>query len=101
MMLVSPRYYDDGGTIDASDDVDYKALPVVLQDTFQRIKDVRLEFGITNIEIVGDKAMVDLFYDAKYRITTPRAEIPKRDTDVQRLVFQRDAQGGWKIITGL
>jgi ketosteroid isomerase-like protein len=101
MMLVSPRYYDDGGTIDASDDVDYKALPVVLQDTFQRIKDVRLEFGITNIEIVGDKAMVDLFYDAKYRVTTPRNEIAKRDTDVQRLVFQKDEQGAWKIITGL
>lgn len=101
MMLVSPRYYDDGGTIDASDDVDYKALPVVLQDTFQRIKDVRLEFGITNIEMVGDKAMVDLFYDAKYRVTTPRNEIAKRDTDVQRLVFQKDEQGAWKIITGL
>jgi ketosteroid isomerase-like protein len=101
MALVSPSYYDDAGTIDASDDVDYKSLPGVLQETFQKIAQVRLEFGITAIEIVGDKAMVDLFYDAKFRITTPRAEIPKRDTDVQRLVFQRDAQGGWKIITGL
>jgi ketosteroid isomerase-like protein len=101
MALVSPLYYDDAGTIDASDDVDYKALPAVLQETFQKIAQVRIEFGITAIEVVGDKAMVDLFYDAKYRVTTPRAEIAKRDTDVQRLVFQRDGQGGWKIITGL
>jgi hypothetical protein len=101
MALVSPLYYDDAGTIDASDDVDYKSLPTVLQETFQKIAQVRLEFGITAIEIVGNKAMVDLFYDAKYRVTTPRAEIAKRDTDVQRLVFQRDDKGQWKIITGL
>jgi ketosteroid isomerase-like protein len=101
MVLVSPSYYDDAGTMDASDDVDYKMLPQVLQETFQRIAQVRIEFGITAIEVVGDKAMVDLFYDAKYRVTTPRTEIAKRDTDVQRLVFQRDGQGGWKIITGL
>ena len=101
MALVSPLYYDDAGTMDASDDIDYKSLPSVLQETFQKIAQVRIEFGITAIEVVGDKAMVDLFYDAKYRVTTPRAEIAKRDTDVQRLVFQRDGQGGWKIITGL
>jgi hypothetical protein len=101
MVLVSPLYYDDAGTIDATDDIDYKALPGVLKDTFSRLSQVRLEFGITSIEIQGDKAMVDLFYDAKYRVTTPRAEIAKRDTDVQRLVFQRDGPKGWKIITGL
>jgi hypothetical protein len=100
MALVSPLYYDDAGTVSADDDVDYKALPQVLKDTFSRISQVRIEFGITAISIVGDKANVDLFYDAKYRVATPRTEIPKRDTDVQRLVFQRDGPG-WKIITGL
>ena len=65
---------------------------------------MRVEFGITAIEVNGDKAQVDLFYDAKYRIQTPRTEIPKRDTDIQRLIFKRegekDAQA-WKIVTGL
>ena len=100
MALVSPLYYDDAGTVDAGDDIDYKTLPQALQETFSRVTQVRIEFGITAIAIAGDKASVDLFYDAKYRVTTPRAEIPRRDTDVQRLVLQREGKG-WKIITGL
>jgi hypothetical protein len=100
MALVSPAYYDDAGTVDPSDDVDYKALPGVLRDTFTRISQVRIEFGITDIVVNGNKAQADLFYDAKYRVTTPRVEIPKRDTDIQRLLLERDGQT-WKIISGL
>ena len=100
MALVSPYYYDDSGTVDPSDDVDYKALPGVLRDTFSRITQVRIEFGITEIIVNGNKGQADLFYDAKYRVMTPRHEIPKRDTDIQRLLFQRDGQD-WKIISGL
>ncbi len=100
MALVSPAYYDDAGTVDASDDIDYKALPGVLRDTFSRITQVRIEFGITDIIVNGNKAQADLFYDAKYRVTTPRIEIPKRDTDIQRILFERDGQA-WKIVSGL
>jgi hypothetical protein len=104
MALVSPAYYDDAGTVDAGDDVDYKSLPGVLKETFSRLSQVRIEFGITGIEVNGNKAHVDLFYDAKYRIQTPRTEIPKRDTDIQRLIFQREGEKDaqtWKIVTGL
>jgi hypothetical protein len=100
MALVSPAYYDDAGTVDPSDDVDYKALPGVLRDTFTRISQVRIEFGITDIVVNGNKAQADLFYDAKYRVMTPRVEIPKRDTDIQRLLLERDGQT-WKIVSGL
>lgn len=100
MALVSPAYYDDSGSVDPSDDVDYTALPAVLRDTFSRISQVRIEFGITDIIVNGDRAQADLFYDAKYRVTTPRHEIAKRDTDIQRLLFQRDG-ATWKIISGL
>src|SRR5512137_2556518 len=100
MALVSPSYYDDAGTVDASDDVDYKALPQVLRDTFSRITQVRIEFGITDIVVNGNKGQADLFYDAKYRVMTPRTEIAKRDTDIQRLLLERDGQS-WKIISGL
>jgi len=100
MALVSPAYYDDSGTIDPADDVDYRALPAVLRDTFARISQVRIEFGITDIIVNADKGQADLFYDAKYRVMTPRNEIAKRDTDIQRLLLQRDGLA-WKIISGL
>jgi ketosteroid isomerase-like protein len=100
MALVSPNYYDDAGTIDASDDVDYRMLPQVLKDTFSRINQVRLEFGITDIIVNGDRAQADCFYDAKYRVLTPRSDIAKRDTDIQRILLQRQGKD-WKIISGL
>jgi len=100
MAVVSPTYYDDAGTSDPTDDVDYKSLPQVLTETFLKLPDVKLELGVTDIRVKGDSATVELFYDAKYRISTPRHEIPKRDSDVQRLVMKLEG-GGWKIVSGL
>jgi hypothetical protein len=100
MALVSTTYYDDAGTLDASDDVDFINLPVVLKDTFARLSQVRLEFGITSIEVNGDKATAELFYDAKYRVSVGKSEVAKRDTDLQRLKFRKEGTA-WKIVTGL
>ena len=100
MALVSTTYYDDSGTLDASDDVDYSNLPQILKDTFARLSQVRLEFGITSIEVNGDKASADLFYDAKYRVSAGKGEVAKRDTDLQRLKFRKEGSA-WKIVTGL
>jgi ketosteroid isomerase-like protein len=100
MALVSRDYFDDAGTSDTSDDVDFRLLPQVLTETFQKLPDVKLEIGVTEIRVHGDKAAVDMFYDARYRVATPRREVPKRDTDVQRLVLKREGDQ-WKIVSGL
>jgi len=100
MTLVSRDYFDDAGTSDTSDDVDYRLLPQVLSETFTKLPEMKLEIGVTDIRVKGDKASVDMFYDAKYRVTTPRREVPKRDADVQRLVLKREGEQ-WKIVSGL
>jgi len=100
MALVSRDYFDDAGTSDTSDDVDYRLLPQVLAETFGKLPDVKLDIGVTEIRVTGDKASVDMFYDARYRVATPRREVPKRDSDVQRLVLKREGEQ-WKIISGL
>jgi len=100
MALVSKSYYDDAGTSDPSDDVDFRMLPQVLTETFLKLPDLKLEIGVTDIKIKGDTASVEMFYDARYRVATPRREIPKRDTDVQRLVLRREVDR-WKIVSGL
>jgi len=41
-----------------------------------------------------------LFYEAHYRITTPKGEVPKQEQDVSRMVFAREG-GAWKITSGL
>lgn len=100
MALVSKNYYDDCGTSDPSDDVDYRLLPEVLADTFHRLPNVEIQVGITEIRVHGDRAVVEMFYDARYRVATPRREVPKRDSDVQRLMLRREGEK-WKIVSGL
>jgi ketosteroid isomerase-like protein len=100
MALVSRSYFDDAGTSDKSDDVDYANLPKVLTDTFSRLSQMRLELGVTNVFTKGDDATVDLFYDALYKVTTRSNQVAKRDSDVQRLMLKREGPT-WKIVSGL
>jgi hypothetical protein len=100
MALVSPSYFDDAGTGDKADDVNYAELPRVLSETFSRLASMRLELGVTGINVKGSGATVDLFYDALYKINAGRSEISKRDSDVQRLLLRSDGIS-WKIVSGL
>jgi len=100
LALVSPTYFDDAGTSEKADDVNYDQLPKVLTETFARLSTMRLELGVTAVVVKGNIATVDLFYDALYKVITPHSEISKRDSDVQRLVLRRDGTT-WKIVSGL
>ena len=56
--------------------------------------------GVTRIDVDGDKASAYLYHDSRYRVATPRGEIPKRDADTSRMTFRRE-NGYWKIASGL
>ena len=98
--LVSDQYFDDAGTGDPADDLDRSQLPKALADTLSRLPSVKLEVAVTRIEVDGDKAAAFMFFDSRYRVATPRGEIAKRDADVSRMTFRREA-GGWRISSGL
>ncbi len=100
MSLVSANYFDDAGTADASDDLDRDQLAKALPETLARTPAVTLELAVTRIDVDGDKASVYLFHDSRYRVATPRGEIPKRDSDQTRMTFRREG-GSWKIASGL
>jgi ketosteroid isomerase-like protein len=100
LALVSPSYYDDFRSNDPGDAVDFERLQKALPDAFQRLAGLRLEIGVRKIDARGDVATVDLFYDTRYRITTPRGEVAKRDSDVNRMTLKRES-GGWRIASGL
>jgi hypothetical protein len=80
--------------------VDYEQLQRALPDAFQRLAGARLEIGVRKIDVRGDVATVELFFDTRYRITTPRGEVAKRDSDAGRMTLRREA-GGWRIASGL
>jgi len=100
LALVSRSYSDDFRSSDPADAVDFEQLQKALPDAFRRLAGARLEIGVRKIEVKGDAASVDLFFDTRYRIATPRGEVAKRDSDVNRMTLKREA-AGWRIASGL
>ncbi|BDG08696.1 nuclear transport factor 2 family protein [Anaeromyxobacter paludicola] len=100
MALVSPLYYDDAGTADPGDDMDYAQLERALPQDFDKLASVRLEIGVKQVTVEGDKATAEVFYDGKFRIVTPRGEVAKAEADVQRMRFHHE-KSGWKFVSGL
>jgi len=100
MALVSKAYFDDAGTPDPADDLDYGQLAKAVAADYGRLPSTRLRLSVKQIEVRGDRALAYLFYEAHYRITTPRGEVPKQEQDVSRMTFAREG-GVWRIISGL
>lgn len=100
LALVSQNYYDDAGTPDPADDMDYSQLVKTLPEDYKKLAAVRLDIAIKDVVVNGDHATADLYYDSHFRVNTPRGEVPKAESDVNRMTFQKEA-GVWKIIRGL
>jgi hypothetical protein len=100
LSLVSTRYFDDSGTPDPADDQDYAQLQRRLPETYAKLASVRLDMGVKKVEVNGDAATADIFFDGHWRIATATGEVPKQTNDVNRMKFVRE-NGAWKIASGL
>ncbi len=101
LSLVSTKYYDDAGTPDPGDDVDYDQLRRRLVDDYAKLTAVRLEINIKKIDVEDGRAAAYVFYDERYRIRTKSGgEIPKQASDVHRMQLVRE-DGTWKFVSGL
>jgi hypothetical protein len=100
LAMVAPDYYDTAGTPDLADDVDRAGLEKRLED-LKLLEDVRLQFTLRRIEVRGDTASCDVFYDEYYRVKTPNGTVvPRHDADIHRLQLKR-VQGKWLFTSGL
>ncbi len=100
LALVAPSYYDTAGTPDPSDDLDRARLAQTLPEDLSRTDRLKLDFTVRNIEVKGDEAQVELFYDQYYSVRTPAGQVPRRDSDVHRMKLVK-IEGAWKIVSGL
>jgi ketosteroid isomerase-like protein len=100
LALVSPRYFDDAGTADPSDDLDYAGLSRALPADLARVSNVRVELKVADIKVDGDRAQAYMRYDARYRIVTRSGEVAKAQNDVNRIQLVRE-KDDWKIASGL
>lgn len=100
LAVVSRSYSDDDRSGEPGDAADYEQLQKALPEALERLAGMKLEIGVRKIEVKGDLATVELFYDTRYRIATTRGEVAKRDSDVNRMTLRREGNA-WRITSGL
>jgi hypothetical protein len=100
LALVGPGYYDTAGTTDSGDDLDRARLETALREELPKAENLKVDFTIRRIEVNGDEAQAEIFFDSFYRVKTSTVSVPRRDSDVQRLRLKR-IDNQWKFVAGL
>lgn len=85
LKLASPKYYEDGGNVDASDDLDYAGLREYLTNRFQDARSIRYEIRYRRVVKDDDRIFIDYTYSASYRIPGSEGEEWRRRVDDNRL----------------
>jgi ketosteroid isomerase-like protein len=100
LALVAPDYFDNAGTPSPDDDLDRAALEKALPADLARVDSVKVEVGVKKIEVTGDTATADLYYDAYFRVVTANGPVARRDNDLHQMRLKRVGKD-WKIVSGL
>jgi hypothetical protein len=101
--MAHPTYYEDGGNIDATDDLDFAGLEEYLESKFAETKAIRYEIRYRRVSRGrGDEVFVDYTYSASYKIPTKKGDIWRRTVAENRLELIPDESGeSFKIIAGM
>jgi hypothetical protein len=88
LKCASPKYYEDGGNVDASDDIDYAGLRAYLTSRFLDAAAIRYEVRYRRVEEEDGKVFIDYTYTASYRLPATGekgADIWRRKVEDNRL----------------
>src|SRR5262249_35279607 len=96
--LISPRYYEDNGNTDRSDDYDYNGLRTSLPKDFSRTKAMQLELRVDDIQVEEDKAFAEVYYTYRAQSEFPSGLQWDTGADRTRLRFEK-TNGKW-LLTG-
>jgi len=102
LTLADPRYYEDGGNADASDDLDYAGLREYLEGRFKDTRAIRYEIRYRRVG-EGRKEhsiYVDFTFSASYKIPTPDGELWHREVADDRLELIPSGES-FKILSGM
>jgi hypothetical protein len=102
LKMAHPSYYEDGGNVDASDDLDYGGLKAYLESQFSQTLAIRYEIHYRNVsEGRKNTILVDYTYSASYKLPTPtHGELWRRRVADNRLELIRDGES-FKILSGM
>ncbi len=86
LKMANPAYYEDGGNIDATDDIDYAGLREYLQTKFGDTSAIRYEIRYRDVSAgPGDVIWVDYTYSASYKVPSAQGEVWRRQVADNRL----------------
>ena len=101
LKFADPKYYEDGGSTDTSDDLDYAGLKAYLESKFREVKSIRYEVRYRDVSRGrNDEVFVDYTYSASYKIPTPHGDVWRRRVSDNRLELKPDGNR-FKILAGM
>lgn len=100
MALVSPRFYEDNGNVDTSDDYDYKGLETNLRANFEHTKAIQLMLRVDDVKVDTDEAYAELYYQIRAHADYPSGPKWETGSDRTRLRFEK-VDDRWLIVAGL
>ena len=87
------KYYEDGGSTDTSDDLDYAGLKDYLEGKFREVKSIRYEVRYRDVSRGrNEEVFVDYTYSASYKIPTPKGDVWRRRVSDNRLELKPDGE---------
>jgi len=99
--MADPKYYEDGGTVDTSDDLDLEGLKAYLRDKFSKTRAIRYEIFYRDISIGrSNQVFVDYTYSASYKIPTSHGDVWRRRVADNRMQLAREGEG-FRILSGM
>ncbi len=102
LKLASADYYDNGGNVDASDDIDRAGLEAYLTGKFNDASELRYEIRYRRVSDGDDGVvLVDYTYSASYRLKKPDgAETWRTTVQDNRLELVPEADG-YLVLSGM
>lgn len=101
LLLAHPEYYEDGGNIDASDDIDFAGLKEYLTTKFDDAEGIRYEIRYRRVTVKDEHVYVDYTFSASFRIPSDKGEdVWQRKVTDNRLELIAGGED-FKIVAGM
>jgi len=101
LKFADPKYYEDGGSVDTSDDLDFEGLEAYLKKEFAQTKAIRYEIFYRDVTTGrSDQIFVDYTYSASYKVPSGHGDVWRRRVADNRLELVRDGEK-FRILSGM
>lgn len=99
--MAHPSYYEDGGNVDPSDDIDEAALEAYLQDLFSKARGIRYDVHYLHVlHGRGNLIQLEYSYVANYKVPSGHGYVWRHAVADNRLELVPDGDG-FLIMSGM